>query len=439
MSFNREPLTAEEQAALDIIRKHRAIISMHFDITYPDDDPGTDNPIYDHADTDSLVNQLYDPNKFRPSLTEQLFASNGLQRPAKLKKLNMKTGDVFEYTPGECRNTKHKNVEFQHTAKTATSLLPPEPEYMKVIGYDLIGYLWDIDACDLKDERYVWETDGASDLCYWISPNPNNPQPEDIMPIAPISKLRENNLEAIKAKETTWWNELDIGLPKRRIDAMFASQDTLLSRLRVWNQMLRDKKRLEFLKDIPIFIIQSDHQDGRGAVFRVYGSNERTEDLTSAITLLQNPPSDMEAKTVTIMRAVVSELTIALKPSESNNASMHAALVKQKVNTEVDQLRNALESGKTKLEEEINSWWIYPNKDRKRVKLDAHDKIISLLNNPKELLRYIAALENQQSPVLQGFFSTRTLNLITKTKQWAETEKQKKDSESAPRLRSHGS
>ncbi len=333
-------------------------------------------------------------------------------------KKNMKSGEEYEYTPGECRNTKHKDIEFQHTAKTATSLLPPEPEYMMVFGDDMIGYLWDIDACDLKDERYVWETDGGSDACYWISPNPTNFKPEDVVPVAPISRLRENNLEAVKEKKTIWWNELDIGLPKRRIDAMFASRDTLELRLRAWNQMLRDKKRLQFVKDIPLFVIQSDREDGLGAVFRVYGASERVEDLKAANAILQNPPGDMSTYKVALLRAVVNGITAELNPK----IAYHGMLFKLEVKTEKTQLLDAIERGIKKLDEEINSCWPYPNKDRKLLKLDAHKKINELIDKPLKLLTYITMLEKERSSILQGFFSTRTRDLVMQAKQWAESE-----------------
>jgi hypothetical protein len=277
MSFNRDTLTQEELAALKIIRGHRALISMVCDFSIVGDER-----VYDNGELDSVLSQLANPSLNRPSRSAELFASHHLPRPPKLLKTNLKTGEEHEHIPGECRNTRHKGVEYQHTAKNPSSLIPSEPEHMHCIGYDLIGFLWDIDACNLHKEKYVFATDGGTDLCWWLSPNPYHPEPDDWMPVTTVAELRAQNDKAVAEKNTIAWNELLVGWPKGRIDAMFAPRDELSIRLRVLKASQRAKEILKFEKDIPLFIIQSDCQDGNGAVFRVYTKAEQEADLKAA-------------------------------------------------------------------------------------------------------------------------------------------------------------
>jgi len=59
---------------------------------------------------------------------------------------------------------------------------------------------------------------------------------------------------------------------------------------------------------------------------------------------------------------------------------------------------------------------------KKRLKLAAHEKMCVLLSTPAELLTYIAKLEREQSPVLQGVISTRSRDWVIKAKKWAESQ-----------------
>jgi hypothetical protein len=82
-------------------------------------------------------------------------------------------------------------------------------------------------------------------------------------------------MKAIADKETIGWNEMLVGLPKRRIDYMFSHVDELDNRLRVWDAMLRAKNRLQLADNIPVLLITE-----RGV--RVYTAAEREEDLKAS-------------------------------------------------------------------------------------------------------------------------------------------------------------
>lgn len=298
MGFDRATLTKKERLAIDIIRSGRGLGSMQSDYSYVGD-----KKVYDNAEIDSLFDQLSNPTKYRPKFVEELFTSNGMIMPPVIFKTDLRSGEVKEIIPGECRNTEHKGVVFQHTAKTATSLLPPEPEYMQTIGMDLIGFLWDIDDCNLHDEKYVWATDGGSGLGFWISPNPTNATvEEDAPPISSVTELRAKNNKAVAEKKTIEWNEILAGLPIERpnegkIRAMFAPLDRLEVRLRVLKAMWRAKEKFKHEEDIPIFIIQADRGDG-GATFRVYTAAEREADLKIVMAKSERNPLVAAIETV---------------------------------------------------------------------------------------------------------------------------------------------
>jgi hypothetical protein len=203
-------------------------------------------------------------------------------RPTVFIKTDLLTKKVHKHLAGQCRNTHHKGVVYTHTLKTSTSLFPTEPQYMQTIGLDGIGFGWNIDRCNIKKGKYVWETDGGSSLCWWLSPRPHESD-DDFSPTSTIEAIRANNAKAVAAKKTlTWWNEILAGLPEGELDFMYSPIDTREHRLRVWNAWLHVKKILSIEKDIPIFIIHPDCQDGIPAVFRVYSAAEREEDIKAA-------------------------------------------------------------------------------------------------------------------------------------------------------------
>ena len=273
-------LTKAEQAALDIIKGHRALIKTMLDYKVEDDEvPGAPKKI-DYHDIDFYLDQIADPTAKRPSRSAYYFSLSNNPRPSVVQKTNLKTGKVHAHKSGQSRNTRHKGVDYQHTLKTSTTLLPPEPEYMSLFGYDAVGFLWDIDACHLKKEKYVWDTDGMTDNCGWLSPSPTGvpSHPEDLK-ISSIAAVREKNNKAVQEKKIIELNEILAGLPKGRVDAVFATRDSSECRLRAWNVMLHTKEKLKLDHDLPVLIIASDHTDGYPRACRVYTAAEREKDL----------------------------------------------------------------------------------------------------------------------------------------------------------------
>jgi hypothetical protein len=284
-SRNVVPLTPEEQAALDIITSNNALIKI-----VPDYSHKVDNKvIIDYSNIDFNLNQIADPTTYRPSRSAYYYSGANIALPEIVLKTNPKTGKVHQHRPGQCVNTHNKGLEFTHTKKTSTSLLPTEPQYMDTIGQDLIGFGWDLRDCNIKNGKYVWATDAYTSI-NWYSPPPHAySTPDSLPPISSIEEIRSINNKAVENQQTINHNEILAGLPKGKCSFMFCSGDSLDLRLRLSDAMLYTKAKLKLEHEIPLFIIKPDYQDGAGNEFRVYTAEERALDLkTRELNLSQN-------------------------------------------------------------------------------------------------------------------------------------------------------
>jgi hypothetical protein len=68
---------------------------------------------------------------------------------------------------------------------------------------------------------------------------------------------------------------------------------------------------------------------------------------------------------------------------------------------------------------EIHSHWPYPNKDRKRIKVEALRKIKIAIQRDKDVMACIMRIESDQPAALEGKLSTRTYDVIQLVKAWA--------------------
>jgi hypothetical protein len=230
--------------------------------------------------------------------------------PTVVSKMNMKTFKIHQHKPGENRVTKHKDTEFDYTVKMSTSLMPPDPRFMQLFECDYgIGFLWDINDCNLKKEKYVFANNAGTNGCYWIDIDPGydydyitskiiflsaeekiaNLKKKISGNLTTVATLRENNLAAMKNNNPILWNELVVGLPKGILRSVFATQDVRNSRLRAYRGMLRAKEKLHLSEDLPLFINQPFYATAnsgyalppRPAVYRFYSHEEQLVDLAS--------------------------------------------------------------------------------------------------------------------------------------------------------------
>jgi hypothetical protein len=433
MSHGRQLLPPKEQAILEIIESHNALISIVFDTGR--DENGWDIVDYTEIDT-SYLNQIAEPNKYRPSRYVDFLShrsyfpsydfpmislaptapisadaitkaqtdrapivikrgddqysiynydyyrepnwqetpftdldeddKNLLQRlpfdgriikkedglpytgnpdiellysivtrshcylPAVINKINMQTLKVHQHHPGQDRFTEHKGETFIFTPKTSTSLIPPNPIWMELFHCDYgIGFLWHINDCNLKKEKYVFPFNASTDSCYWIDLDAGYGYDyqtgeiryitaeekitrfkEDItkgmFTLATVKSLREQNLAAITNKQPIAWNELVVGLPAglqketpdRNIRAIFATQDVRNARLRALRAMQHVKEKHNLSEDLPLFILEPkyaidpsnpypDPRAQRDGVFRFYLRDEQETDLLTENADLQ--------------------------------------------------------------------------------------------------------------------------------------------------------
>jgi hypothetical protein len=311
MVSSRTTLSEKQQAVLDLITNHRALISIVFDLDYQ----APNGPQIDYSRIDQeYLDQLADPSKNRPSRAKKFFAEKRHPQPLPKtsKKMDMRTGEIDEdYHPATCRETKHKGMDFQHTAKTATSLIPPDPRYMELFFCDDgIGFMWDINDCDIKQEKYVFFENAGTDSCFWLDLDSDEKigflkQRLEHDFLATIDLLRERNIAAIKKDQPISWNEVLVGLPKGKLNAVFATQDVRSARLRALRAMQRAKEKLNLQDDFPVLILQpyfeeesedakQDHKPRRPGVFRFYQPQEQEADLKAELAEQQAQQASLD-------------------------------------------------------------------------------------------------------------------------------------------------
>lgn len=294
MTISRETplLTKEEQAAWDLFKSGKALAKVIPDWRY---DFEAKKPVLDFTDIDFYLDQILDPKNKRPSRIIHFYKQEKKAVPPIVKKIDLRDLKIHDHHPAQCRFKKHKDKDYQHTPKTSTSLLPTSPEYMHVFDDDAVGYVWNIDTCNLKKEKYVFPKNAGTSRCFWFSEDVEEIKAalrdRDDCQVTSVAKLREKNDKAAAEKKAIKWNELLVGLPKgRQLAAMFAPSDDLAMRLRTLHAMQHTKEKLGYETDIPLFIIQSgidseedpENPEHRKPVFRLYTAAEREADIEAA-------------------------------------------------------------------------------------------------------------------------------------------------------------
>lgn len=271
-------LTAKEQAALNIIKQENAIVK-----------------VLDPYGFDFLLNQMADPDMHRPSRSLYFYNQRvKMDRPTSVLKFNPKTFARHQHTFGHCYDCRDAQppstrglFRHTHTKKTTTSFLPTDPRYMRL--YSAAGpfaFLWDINACDKKDERYMFGNGDEApwidtDDCEWLDvrdkketdPNASyyDLHRDDIATAktlgrtTPLHVHRSINRDAVAEENRIGFNEFLIGVPKKRVDAIChvvdadmhydAYTDTPKAHLYVWYVMLYVKIKFGFSDDIPVLIV----------------------------------------------------------------------------------------------------------------------------------------------------------------------------------------
>ncbi|HTM63913.1 MAG TPA: hypothetical protein VL360_05370 [Gammaproteobacteria bacterium] len=305
-------LTAAEQKALDIIANERAVVKVV------------------SPDSEFILDQIVDPNNNRPSRSAHFYKSKfDMARPNKVLKFNpsalpnqsnnshLDPLSTHDHEFGKCHERTHDEIHHTHTKKTAVSFIPSDPRYIRLFSSaGHVGLLWNIEKCDLIDERYLFgDGDSApwidTDWCDWLDvrleqkPDPSEYDKsrstlEDAKAnhSTTVERFREINQLAVEQKNRLRFNEWLIGLPKQQVDAIFHVVDSIYSehfeeyrdapaaRISTWEFMLKVKKKLDAVDNIPVLIISDVNP------VRVYTESDYQADLKVKLSHESKPHSN---------------------------------------------------------------------------------------------------------------------------------------------------
>jgi hypothetical protein len=288
-------LSADEQAIVDSFENNDAIVAVIRDVIYTDKGPVID---FSKQVDKTYTDQIKDPTNNRPSRANQFAPA-----PEFFYKANLRTFATHKHYPGNNRNTKHKGEVRTHTAKMSATKPPRDPRYMELYGgNNTIGFHWRQRDCKIKAEKktgivkYVFPENAGTDLFFWALPEGTQAELDVLKqfmqrnPQVTLEALTEKNDKAIKEQKSIYWNEILIGFPAGKIEAVFATLDERSCRLRAYRAMLHEKEKLGLARDLPVYINQPYYAEDlngsrsggrlqRKAVFRFYRQAEIEADL----------------------------------------------------------------------------------------------------------------------------------------------------------------
>jgi hypothetical protein len=312
MSTNRTPLltkeeraqlSADEKAIVDSYENNDAIVVTAEDLGYSEESEGADID-YSFEIDPHYLDQIKDPTHNRPSRVAEAYYWRDEGLPDYIHKVNIRTFAMHEHVPGNNRNTKHKDEVRTHTVKMSASKPPRDPRLMELFFSDnRIGFHWFQRDCKIKTEKktgivkYVFPEDAYTDWFFWGLPN-GTPVELDALkefmhrnPLGTLESLTARNEKSIAEQKPIFWNEILIGFPAGKIEAVFATLDERSVRLRAYKAMLHVKEQLGLTKNLPVYVNQTYYaydpdysvpmpkMPQREAVFRFYRQDEFEVDL----------------------------------------------------------------------------------------------------------------------------------------------------------------
>lgn len=209
-----------------------------------------------------------------------------------------------------------KQVGWRFTKKMSTSLLPSNGKmyyYQDLTVKHAVGLLFDIEQCDLKDEKYIWSDSGLTDYRWWLKSDEHHTRRKSIS----LNELRLFLHGYAARNEIPIHNEILACLSKDALQAVFAKSDNLIDRLNALKVQIKLHKELG--RELPILIIDPEKtpriystEEQLADIKIVMANNEETEEyflLKSAISnpqdfikqqeaLLESPPSQNKIKSL---------------------------------------------------------------------------------------------------------------------------------------------
>lgn len=233
-------------------------------------------------DADFYVDQLADPNNRPPRALNKKNIAPG----TKIHKHFDAISGPQPYTSGLSRHTKASDPKhtYQHTLKYSTTLWPTKPAYMQLfLENAYIGMCWHLAACDTKNERYIYSKNVRSNDCQWLVVDGKDQFTSLQKSITTIAALKTINSNAVARKDSIQWNELLVGYPLGRIDALFCQSNAYMPRIIMLVEMYRYQKKLNLTHNIPLFIVHRDQNPAK-SFFKLYSYEDRLNDIISMLS-----------------------------------------------------------------------------------------------------------------------------------------------------------
>lgn len=179
-----------------------------------------------------------------------------------------------------------------YTQKTATSLLPPNGK-MRFAGGDrsyIVGLMFDVNKCELKDEKYIFEASARTVTRWWIKQKGKDALwdyrefSQKSIPLKELKKKLEDG--AHKGKIPKCVNEILACVSKEALCGLFITHEDPNERL---NVIRVHHFILDYLGiDLPILIFNKDKEDG----YREYTVDEQKKDMLSGHEIVRQSLSD---------------------------------------------------------------------------------------------------------------------------------------------------
>lgn len=239
----------------------------------------------DPEHVDFVLNQLEDPENFRP-LKKLAYGHDRAMYHDPRSDLNQWQMRFFS-RPREHHiiwRGNGKITRFGHpkdtlyTKKTSVTLLPPHAKikFYQPAHKNAVGFLLDINACNLKNEKYIFSHMSNTDERWWIY----HPQKTHLIQKSiSLKTLQIQLIDSASRDQMLHPNELLVGLSLNALVGIFSPSDTRESRF--LSLIIKQKIRKKFNRDLPIFII---NQNG----IRIYSERRQKEDILES-KLLNDP------------------------------------------------------------------------------------------------------------------------------------------------------
>lgn len=196
---------------------------------------------------DYVLDQLGSPSVKRPV--------KPLGQVHRHRVFNPKTRE-WSYRPNE-ESVRGALKDTPFTKKTSTTLIPADGKmhlFTPKHG-DSVGLLFDLEQCHLKDEKYIFAENANTDSKFWLKDkNLDEREQAKRIPQAISLKDLQDQLANDRLKGIIpSWNELNIGLKKDAMVAVFATSHERHARLKALHAKFQIKQKLGI--DLPVLII----------------------------------------------------------------------------------------------------------------------------------------------------------------------------------------